>query len=300
MKTFNRSLLAIALLGGIIPARAMESQDPDKQENAASNGSKLTFENPNRENGLGALQSLPDDKIFEIMLFCIDWDKTTLKEAFSTIQSLCESSKFLYNFAHEMLFNARLVRELCEQIKIMCEMTNYKQEALKEARPEARDFDANLNAIHIAVAKRDLSFLKKILPKLKEYNLFHLMDKVTVRTNVDNVKLSHTLGDFLPGTFSWSGIFHKGSIPILTSELNEQHYVVAKLLLEYGAKCEKNSIVSAYRRENVKLIAFLGKYLRCEQIRDFFTDEEMQQLYIFSSIKSTFKEMHKCNTCTFE
>ena len=256
MKTINSSLLALALVGSCIPAIAMEQPNANNNNNnnSISHKSKFTFANVNRDSGLGTLWQLPNEKILEIMLFCIDRDKTTLEEAFRTIQSLCESSKFLYNFAHVMLFDVPSVAELRERIQVIIVMERYKQEALK-AEPDLFYFmgftNNDVNALQIAVANGDLEFLKQILPKLKKCDLLKLLEV----TNVAGDGILVNLVD---------NLICKGHPQYPKKVLS-----TVKLLLEYGASSGPLAFMAACSSQDAdvqELSSLLAVHLTCTQV----------------------------------
>jgi len=190
MNTISRSLLILALVGSFIPAKAMESSDQNNNNNnLARYAPKFIFEDANREDGLGALAELPNEKIFEIMLFCINWDKTTLEEAFRVIQNLSETSKYIYTFVHSLLFNAESVNELRDRIVVLMEMEHYKVESCKENPKLLTEYKSGLNALHIAVDRLDITFLKNMLPKLKQNNLLHLLNERVTLNSSGSIKL---------------------------------------------------------------------------------------------------------------
>lgn len=300
MNAIYRSLLAIALLGGFMPAKAMESQDPDKQENAANNGPKFTFESPNRESGLGDLSQLNDDNIFEIMLSCIDWDKTTLEDAFRTIQSLCQTSKYLYNLAHANLYSSKSVAELRKHIELVLVMEQYKQEVFRQNPDIQSKFDSNVNALHLAVAKHDLNFLRIIIGKLKKYKMLNLLDQKTTYNDNDQKTIvvtsmdSFNITDLMPDREdlrSFQGYAHS-----MNGILN--------LLLEHGAQLSILFILPCLEVDPLNA-ALLVSYATCQQIMDFMNLEDTQSLMLnqpelANKLKSIIQQNHKCNSCKFE
>jgi hypothetical protein len=226
------------------------------------------------------LQALPNDILLKVCLYTMDWNND--KKALKDMMNLCLISKSFWRFVHTRLFESSPVIALGNRIEkdvLQEKLRNYALKAIHD-NPDISLNHHGGNALHWAAHQNDVKFLEYALPKIKKFNMSHLVNC----------------------TESAYGFPLKPLTAILHTTISDSDKAeLAFLCISAGYKEILSTLLTMPLEDFVRCwpqtSAVLAKNVSCQEIQTL-TNESFSYQY-GSTLRHLLRQYHTCSTCKF-